>query len=265
MTTVRQEEAFGRDEGVIHEAVVTGRKVGAGKAFWSGLAHDEAFFREVMGIAELHGHVDFMRGMFTPSERQLELVRQRNEQRGWGFTDEDFANLGGPPAWPEGKLAAVVLDVQLDTVKQTFEQGWEFTKSRQPNFWLWDEIQTDEDHLRLYPGCSQQRGLSWRILDLGANQGESSQDVSQMVKPELLPHSAVFWAAALHQKWVQSMNGNDIPFVDIPGYQLVVPGYEPWMDVPYLHWNQGRRGVGLGADFADDRSQGWGVPVFRES
>lgn len=46
---VRQEE-FGRDLGVVHEAVVTGRKVGAGKEFWSALAHGENLFREVVEL-----------------------------------------------------------------------------------------------------------------------------------------------------------------------------------------------------------------------
>jgi hypothetical protein len=54
-TTVRQEEVFGTDHGVIHEAVVTGRKVGAGRDFWSALAHDEVLFRRavklVMGVS----------------------------------------------------------------------------------------------------------------------------------------------------------------------------------------------------------------------
>ena len=40
-TMVRPDEDFGKDHGLIHEAVVTGRKVGAGQDFWAKLAHDE--------------------------------------------------------------------------------------------------------------------------------------------------------------------------------------------------------------------------------
>lgn len=46
---VRLEE-FGKDLGVVHEAVVTGRKVGAGKDFWSALAHQEDLFAEVADL-----------------------------------------------------------------------------------------------------------------------------------------------------------------------------------------------------------------------
>lgn len=41
---------FGKEHGLIHEAVVTGRKVGAGKEFWATLAHSEEVFRKVVDL-----------------------------------------------------------------------------------------------------------------------------------------------------------------------------------------------------------------------
>ncbi len=41
---------FGKELGLVHEAVVTGRKVGADRDFWSILAHDEQKFREVVEL-----------------------------------------------------------------------------------------------------------------------------------------------------------------------------------------------------------------------
>jgi hypothetical protein len=41
---------LGKDHGLIHEAVVTGRKAGAGKEFWAKLAHDELLFRDVVAL-----------------------------------------------------------------------------------------------------------------------------------------------------------------------------------------------------------------------
>lgn len=41
-------EEFGKDHGLVHEALVTGRKVGAGREFWSLLAHNEYLFRLLM-------------------------------------------------------------------------------------------------------------------------------------------------------------------------------------------------------------------------
>jgi len=38
------EETFGKDLGLVHEAVVTGRRAGGTRAFWSTLAHNPQFF-----------------------------------------------------------------------------------------------------------------------------------------------------------------------------------------------------------------------------
>lgn len=54
--TVRHEE-FGSDHGLIHEAVVTGRKVWAGREFWKSLAHDEDMFRRTVKFVRAGGQV----------------------------------------------------------------------------------------------------------------------------------------------------------------------------------------------------------------
>jgi hypothetical protein len=41
---------FGKEIGLVHEAVVMGRKVGADKDFWKILAHNEEMFRKVVEI-----------------------------------------------------------------------------------------------------------------------------------------------------------------------------------------------------------------------
>ncbi len=41
---------FGKDYGLVHEAIVTGRKVGAGKEFWARFAHDEEKFKQVVEL-----------------------------------------------------------------------------------------------------------------------------------------------------------------------------------------------------------------------
>ncbi len=45
---VRPDDDFGKDYGLIHEAVVTGRKAGAGKEFWAKLAHDSTLFENLV-------------------------------------------------------------------------------------------------------------------------------------------------------------------------------------------------------------------------
>ncbi|MEK7203542.1 MAG: hypothetical protein AAB627_00485 [Patescibacteria group bacterium] len=59
-TMVRQETAaeiaeFGKDHGVIHEMIVTGRKVGAGQSFYSALAHNEELFAKTVAFVSRGG------------------------------------------------------------------------------------------------------------------------------------------------------------------------------------------------------------------
>jgi len=54
---VRKEESggFGKDYGLIHEAIITGKKVGAGKDFWSALAHNKDLFEKTRAFVESGG------------------------------------------------------------------------------------------------------------------------------------------------------------------------------------------------------------------
>ena len=203
-------------------------------------------------------------GVFTSVGRQLELVREWNSQRGWGFTDQDFLNLGEPPAWPESKLVAVVLDVQLETIQKTFEEAWARIVSQKPNSHRWEEMKTDKDHLRLYPGCRHRRQLSWRIIDLGANQDKSPEYIQKQVNPEVLPHSAGLWAAALHPKWVRAMDLDAVPFVNIVGYQFFEPAGRPWTNMLLLSGSVSTEAVRLNTGNGYHPHRGWAVPVFLE-
>ena len=205
------------------------------------------------------------RQLFIPPEAQLALVRQRNTECRWGFTDADFAALGEPPSWPDDPLCAVVLDVSLDTVQQTFEEAWHFAAAVQPGNWRWGQVLSDEKHLQLLPGITHQRGLRWQVVDLGANWDKRNGIAPEAVRdPKTSPHSAIIWAASYFPKWVQAMDGESVSFVWLPGYQLTVLGSQPWASVPDLDWYRSSRRVRLYAHFAGNRSCGWAVPSLRE-
>ena len=53
--TAEEVTEFGKDIGLVHEVIVTGRKVGAGKEFWSKLAHDEELFAKTVAFVERDG------------------------------------------------------------------------------------------------------------------------------------------------------------------------------------------------------------------
>ena len=75
-------------------------------------------------------------------------------------------------------------------------------------------------------------------------------------------HAEALAAAAHFPDWVQAMDGERVPYVWMPGYQVTIPGGEAWRDVPYLDWNAADRGVGLSAELDVYRDQEWACPVL---
>ncbi|MFC1757000.1 hypothetical protein ACFLZC_02510 [Patescibacteria group bacterium] len=50
MNRMTDSEDFGKEVGLVHRAIVTGRKVGAQRDFWIRLAEDEEMFRQVLRV-----------------------------------------------------------------------------------------------------------------------------------------------------------------------------------------------------------------------
>jgi len=260
MQSMVRQEKFGSDMGLVHEAVVTGRKVGASRSFWKGLAHDEQFFQEVMLVARRFGYG----GWFISPAEQLELVKARNFERNWGFTAEDFFPLGEPPAWPDGDLCAVVLAPALKTLQETLEEAWLWAAEVQENNRRWDALLSDEKSLRLFTGKEHKRGLSWRVVDLGANWDKQNGIAPKDVRNPKSPDCEILIAAALFPNWIQAMDGVNVPYVWIPGLEVSVSGDPAWSDVPSLNWHRDDHEVGLNAAHCELRHRLWAVPAFRE-
>src|SRR3989344_234338 len=217
----------------------------------------------IQAILEGRGYEgDLIHGMFGGPDAQLRMAKQRNLERGWGFTDEDFASLGQAPTWPtDNRLAVVILDISLDTVEQTFEEAWDAVKGAHPADWRWPELKFDKKSLRLLSG-NHKRGLRWQVVDLGINKNSRPIDVRNA---KASPSSSLLWMAFYSPKWIQSMNGTDVPYVWIPGYEATVSGSRAWTLVPRLLWDSGDREVELDASRSDDRYESRAVPVLRES
>ncbi len=111
-TTVRLDQEvteFGKDHSLIHEALVTGRKVGAGREFWSKLAHDEQLFREAVTLVL----GDPSQYQPTTSQQRAAEIMGRNyhgpdqvaKHFGVRYRDTELTQLAEIP-YPEDELRA---------------------------------------------------------------------------------------------------------------------------------------------------------------
>ena len=180
--------------------------------------------------------------LFCTAEEQLETFRRINDKYGLGFGPADFKQLGSPPAWPEKRLHVVVLEALLNTVEETFCKtsavfdDYDFVVRSikvPPN----TALCVDQQHLRLLHGIQHCRSLRWRVINLTANTGKC---VGQVRDPQLSPHAALLWAAIYFSGWLGNMNGRNIPYVGIAGYEInpvtTELGLEPWSLLPTLYF-----------------------------
>lgn len=195
-------------------------------------------------------------GLFTHPETQIVRVREWNKEFGWGIPDEAFAEMEkSVPAWPEDKLIAVVLVPYLadktnadETVtsglERTFHELWARAEAKQDANWHWGGYdKAGPDKLRLLKGIEHKPGLRWEVIDMGCNRNQKPVNVRN---PEKSPHAGVLASAMLHPQWIKSMDGENVPYVWAPGYEVNVSGEGPWQGVPRVDFNRGDRGIRLG-------------------
>jgi len=236
------------------------------------LAGDDEMTKEWVGKLDEFPALRLIHGVFTSPEQQLTRIREWNREFGWGISDEAFAEAEkSVPVWPEEKLVAVVLvpyladkKVEDDTVttglERTFHELWMRAKAEQDANWRWDGYdKAGSDRLRLHKGIEHKVGLRWEVIDLGCNRNKKPMDVRNSKSS---PSAGILAAAALHPQWVKSMDGDKVPYVSIPGYEVNVSDESPWHYVPGLYFNRDGRRIRLHYDWHGDCYPGWSVPSF---
>lgn len=213
------EETFGKDLGLIHEVVVTGRKAGANRAFWTRLAHDQAFFKEVIENFKQRERNELIREIFLPPELQLEKVKQLNNWFDMGFSDEDFIALGEPPAWPKsGEIPVVFLEFfPRESFLENFKFLWFMIESTyQTGFLL--NFQISADFLKSWEGTLFESGLRWRVADVGKIMETPIEELRHKEPAENMIGLGVLCMAILFRDWVINL-GVKLPRVTLPGIQ----------------------------------------------
>lgn len=210
--------------------------------------------------------------LFVSLEVQLANVRNWNQMRGWGFTDSDFDSIDLTPVEHSGLVVdviAVYLPDQGKTsgIQRTFEELWDIASSLQPNNWRYESLKSDKKHLRLLDGIEHTPGIRRVTLDLGANWDTTNGIRPMDVRGKDSVHAEALAAAAHFPDWVQAMDGERVPYVWMPGYQVTIPGNEAWRYLPYLYWDRDDREVKLDAGWDAYRDCNWACPVVvrRES
>jgi len=246
-------------------------RFGGDKEMLRDLLGDDELMRWWLGKLTEYPGFQLIHSLFTPISAQLTRVRELNSERGWGFTDEDFAEIErSVPSWPAGKLVAVTLVPYLPDgngmggVERTFQELWQVAASLQHANWRWDGYdKAGPDKLRLLEGIEHPaKGrpvLRWEVIDLGCNRNRKPVDVRD---PKTSPHAGILASAMLHPDWVKAMDGEKVPYVWAPGYEVNISDENPWQFLPILGFGRGDRGFELRCNWYDDCYSDWSIPSY---
>ena len=214
---------------------------------------------------------DLVHGLFTPILAQIVRVRELNAEYGWGFTDEDFTAVKKTlPKWPDGKLVSVALVPYLPEkdgmggVDRTFQELWKVTASMQQANWRWSGYdRVGQNALRLRNGiehpAKSKPVLRWEVIGLNCNRNCKP---IQTRNSESSPHAGILAAAMLHPEWIKVMDGDSVPYVWAPGYEVNVSIENKWQHVPDLIFIRDESRVELDCSWCSYCNCSWSVPSF---
>lgn len=165
-----------------------------------------------------------------------------------------------------------ILYIDFGSPKANVERLWEAIKASSPLAWLADYLRTDPGHIRLAAQARQyEPGIHRVRINLVAHWepalGRSVLQVREMSTSngETLAAAEVLAAYALHDALLRRLDGENLPFADLAGFEVTAPGADPWASHPDLYWSQLNHGAQFGAYWSGHVNYQWAVPVIATS
>lgn len=198
-------------------------------------------------------------------------MRRWNHTRRWGFREPDFAAIDVTEVAHPSPLMVDVVAVYLPAtermggVRRTCHELWSLVARDIPAAYAWDDGKDWVKPVRLLDGIEHRPGIRRVTLDLAAHWHRVRAIRPIRVRGPDSAASEVLAAAAHFPFWVRSMDGQQVPYGWLSGYQLTVPDYETWRHLSCLSWNQLENRVSLAAHWADLAQTFWASPVVSYS
>lgn len=209
-------------------------------------------------------------------DAQLANIRRWNTERGYGFSNDELSAVDITPGGEQSLRRVDLLVPVSKDMAWAFDDLWGIAGSQQADNWRNPDLKTDAAHLRVHPKATvYERGIHRVTLDLVAHhEPEDGRTVTEVREAatqsgETLAALEVLAAAAHFPEWVQAMDGEKVPYVDLAGYEYRFndsdDSDEAWSDCPYLDWWAGGRELHLLLDGVGYRGRSCSAPVRRES
>lgn len=248
------------DEGFTPELC---REIGASKelrrAMYDAVVNHDVYLKKKW----VHGH-------FRHLHEQVAEMYALSLQRRWGFSDEAFTEAGRSlPEWPEDENILISLvpylpdlvsgsEVLLGGFQRTFD---ELQGCLQPNLSKRASNACLIDSRQVFPikGSTYTPGLRWEVIDTTCQRGEMPTKVRSVASS---PHLGLLAAAVLHPRWAQRLDGEQAPYIWIPGCEY---GVGKSRQMLYLYWATGDKVLRMRVDETSASGPNIAVPRFYQA
>lgn len=217
---------------------------------------------------------------FTPLlltlEQQFELICRYNQQYWDGYFSDKELEAYRPKLVSDHQQSVtdlLVFHVEFGSLEETIEMWWRVFMGEQPGHWRWESLKLDSQHCMLVPShvaTYPPKTITQVRLNLVSHwepeEGRTLEQVRERVAAsgEILAHTEVMSAYGLHTALFREQDGDTLPWADLAGTDVMVPG-ESERHALYVYWAPGYRKARLLAYWVDNRSRKWAAPVVRES
>ncbi|HKS50322.1 MAG TPA: hypothetical protein VJS67_00450 [Pseudonocardiaceae bacterium] len=209
--------------------------------------------------------------MFTSLTEQLGNIRRWNAERRWGLDADDFHSVDLTPKAGNDPLVVDVLAVYLAStaecngVIRTCQELWSVAAEQQPHSWSWDwyrdSWQDIPKPVRLIDGLVHRPGIRRVTVDLSAGFIPGRHVRPTALRGPDSAHAEVLAAAAHFPRWVRAMDGKEVPYTWLLGYEVMMRGERTPLRLPALSWSHLRQTMSLTAAFLNHSFTGWAAPV----
>ncbi len=193
------------------------------------------------------------------------------------LTDEQFAQaeaqLTAVPDDHEQRVrGAFFFHVQFDSFAETVEMWMKVFKGELPNSELWKSLKFDEEHFRLHELAETYEPNTIALVHVNLVsywEPEDGRTIKDDVRPQATEAGEKLAQLELLSFWgvctdlLMEQNGTDLPYTDMAGTEVTVPGHDAWRACLYVRWGRDFREAWVDASGVDYRSYDWSAPVVR--
>lgn len=197
----------------------------------------------------------------------------------WGkrFTAAQFAQaelqLAAVPDDHEQSLrGAFFFHVQFDTPAETVEMWAKVLKAQLPNFELSESLRFDEEHFRLHELAETYEPNTITLVHVNLVsywEPEKGRTIKDDVRPQAKEAGEKLAQLELLSFWgvctnlLMEQNGTDLPYTDMAGTDVTVPGDGAWRSCLHVYWDRDHRKAWVHTPLLDGRNYYWSAPVVR--